>query len=275
MPESSGQWIKGCAVGCGVLGVGLVLLIIGMTFSLRSAFDDAHSDRRVLEDRFGAVDAYTPPVDGTVDPDRMEAFLMVRDGMADVQREIESVDREMGEFEQLAAADEDPPMRVALPAVARLTRSMLGLPWVFGEVERARNRGLVEAGMGLGEYSYIYLVAYHRQEVAPDEEAHLFGDTAINSRVRAELVEMLVRQLESAEIGLAADDEWLGRLRSEVAALEADQSRLPWQDGLPACIQTSVAPYRERLDAVYSASAAEFELLNSTVHGGGLRIEMK
>jgi hypothetical protein len=275
VPESTGQWIKGCAVGCGVFGLGLALLIVGMTFSLRSAFDDAHADRRVLEDRFGAVDAYTPPVDGTVDPDRMEAFLAVREGMADVHREIEAVDREMGDFEQLAATDEEPPMRVALPAVARLTRSMLGLPWVFGEVERTRNRGLVDAGMGLGEYSYIYLVAYHHQEVAPDEEAHLFGETAINSRVRAELIEMLVRQLQSAEAELAADDEWLRQLRSEVAALEADQSRLPWQGGLPDRIQASVGPYRERLDAVYSASAAEFELLSSTVHGGGLRIEMK
>lgn len=273
MSETSKQWIQGCAIGCAALVVFSVFAIVGMTFAMRSAFTDAHEDRRVLNQQYGNVDAFTPAADGSIPEDRLTAFLEVRTALAEVHAKVVSVDSEMGDFEELTE-DGDPPLRVALPAVARLTKAMMGLPKVFGEIERTRNRALVEAGMGLGEYTYIYAMAYHDQLVEPDGNVYLFGSSAANSRVREELRAMIRRQLEAARDERGEDDAWTVSLKAESDALEADQERIPWEEGLPASISDCVEPFRERLDETYSAAAAEFDLLNSTVRHGGLQIEM-
>jgi len=170
--------------------------------------------------------------------------------------------------------DGEPELRVALPAVFRLTKTMLGLPWVFGEIESVRNQSLVEVGMGIGEYTYIYVLAYHDQLVAPNDEANLFSASATNSRVRADLREMIRRQLADARTELPEDDDWVGVLEEETAVLDADSDRIPWQDGLPVQIADCFDSSRAALDAAYSAAAAEFELLNSTIRGGGMSIQM-
>ena len=272
--DTSGQWIKGCALGCGGLVVLFVLLIVGMSVSMRTAFDDAHDDREILEQRFGDHEVFTPAIDGAVAVDRVSAFLAVREALAEIHAEIEDVDREMGDFEDLTE-DGEPQLRKALPAVFRMTKSMMGLPWVFGEIERARNRALVEAEMGLGEYTYIYIVAYHDELVSPKSEAILFGASAANRRVRATLRGMIERQLSAARAERAEDDELVTALAAELDALESDDRRILWQDGLPEPIAECFGPYRERLDATYSTAAAEFELLNSTIRAGGLSIEMR
>jgi hypothetical protein len=272
--ESAKQWFQGCAIGCGALVVVSIFLLAGFTLSMRGAFEDAREDRDVLVERFGAPDDYTPAVDGCVPGDRLIAFLAVREAMAAVHAEVASVDNEMGDFDALAE-DGDPPMRVALPAVARLTKAMLGLPKVFGEIEKTRNSALVEAGMGLGEYTYIYAMSYHDQLVDPEPNVYLFGGSAANGRVRDELRGMIRRQLETAEAESPDDDAWSSVLAAELASLETDEARIPWEDGLPPSIAVCIDPFRERLDATYSAAAAEFDLLNSEVKRGGLAIEMR
>lgn len=274
MSETSGQWFKGCAFGCGGLAVLIVLGIIGMSVSMRTAFDDAHIDRIILEEQFGDHDGFTPAVDGAVPADRVSAFLAVRDALAGIHADVEGVDQEMGEFETIVDEDE-PELGVTLPAVFRLTKSMMGLPWIFGEIERTRNRALVEAGMGLGEYTYIYVTAYHERMVSPDTRSNLFSASAANNRVRDNLRGMIERQLEAAKVALGEDDESVVALAAELERLEADHRRIPWQDGLPVQVAASFTADRDHLDATYSAAAAEFDLLNSTIRGGGLSIEMK
>ncbi len=270
--ESSGQWLKGCALGCGGLAVLFVLLIVGMSFSMRAGFDDAHADREILDREFGEIDIFTPAIDGSVADDRVSAFLTVREALTAAHAEIEEADNEMGDFEKLAEGEE-PPLRQTLPAVFRMTRTMMGLPWIFGEIERTRNRALVEAGMGLGEYTYIYSMAYHDEMVAPESAPNLFAASAVNSRVRADLRGMIERQLAAARAE-GAEEELVAVLAAERDALEADDRRIPWQDGVPDQISASFAAHRERLDATYSAAAAEFELLNSTIRRGGMSIQM-
>jgi hypothetical protein len=274
MADTAGKWFKGCAIGCGGLLITGVLLIVGMSLAMRSAFDEARHDRDLLAQRHGETKAFVPPVDGTIPDGRIEAFLEVRRALAPVRAEIEDVDGEMADFEELAGDGEEPELAVALPAIFRLTKSMMGLPFVFGEIERIRNQALVEVGMGLGEYAYIYMAAYHDQLVGPDTETHLFTGSAANRRVRSELAAMLRRQYEAAATLPGTDPRWVRTLEIEVATLEADNGRLPWQDGLPTQMTACLAPYREALDATYSAATAEFDLLNSTVRNGGLTIEM-
>ena len=57
-----------------------------------------------------------------------------------------------------------------------------------------------------------------------------------------------------------AADKWRKALVAEVKALEADRYRLPWRDGVPAVLEASLKPYRERLEAGYSRMANLFEI---------------
>jgi hypothetical protein len=273
MSETGGRWLKGCALGCGGALVLFVLFIVGLSFSMRSTFDEAHDHRQILEERFGDHDRFTPSADGVVRPDRIEAFLTVRDALTGIHGEIEAADSEVGKLDELDANGE-PTASEALPVIFHLTKEMMGLPWLFGEIERTRNRALVEADMGLGEYTYLYVIAYHGWLSTSTDETHLFSGSADNRRVRAELRGMLNRQLESTTTEPLDDDGWVETLGAEVAALERDPDRLIWQDGLPERIARSFDPYRDRLETTFSPAAAEFELLNSTIRGGGLSIEM-
>lgn len=250
-----------------------IFLLVGFTVSMRTAFNAAHEDRLLLTERFGTSTEFTPGFDGVITDDRIVAFLAVREALVEIHQELESVDREMGSFEELAG-DGEPQLIVVLPAIARLTKSMIGLPKVFGEIEQTRNRALVETDMGLGEYTYIYVMAYHDELVAPDAEVNLFTAGADNKRVREDLRGMIRRQLEDAKAA-TSDDEWIASLTTELAALDADEDRIPWEDVLPATIAECFEPRRERLTETYSAASAEFELLNSTLRNGGLQINME
>jgi len=50
---------------------------------------------------------------------------------------------------------------------------------------------------------------------------------------------------------------WRGILEAEIKALESERYRMPWQDGLPEVIESSLKPFRQRLEEGYS------RLLNS------------
>jgi len=47
---------------------------------------------------------------------------------------------------------------------------------------------------------------------------------------------------------------------AEIGALEGDVHRLPWQDGLPEIIESSLQPYRDRLDNSHSAMCNALEI---------------
>lgn len=271
MTEGSGSWVRGCGLGCAGIAVLAVVAVIGMTVSLRSGFDEAHARRQQLEERSAGETPFTPAPDGTIPADRLEAFLVVRDALAPVRAEFDARDDETAEFERLA--DEEASPKVALPVILRLTRSMMGLPFLFSELESVRNQALLETGMGLEEYTWLYSVVYRDQLARSGAATSLFSGSADNERIRAGLRVVLHRQLEAARAA-SVGDAWLGALAAEVDALDVAPERLPWQDGLPEPVEASLAPYRERLDAAFSAAAAEFELLNSTVRHGGLNIQL-
>jgi hypothetical protein len=273
MAERATGWLRGCAFGCaGLLVIGVVA-VLSMTLSLRSTFDQAHAERLRLEERLGAGQEFTPAADGTVDAGRIEAFLAVRDALADIRTKIEAADEKAADFERYVE-EEEPSAWQALPAIARVTRSVFDLPFLFAELEQTRNQALLEREMSLDEYIWLYVVAYNRRLGDPQERPGLFSGSPDNERIRGVLRTMLQRQLEAAK---AADEApgWVSDLTAEVDALDRDPERLPWQDGLPEATADGLAPYRQRLDATFSAPAAEFELLDSEVRHGGLNIQLK
>jgi hypothetical protein len=142
------------------------------------------------------------------------------------------------------------------------------------EFMRARNAALEHEGLGMGEYTYIYVTAYYaalghspadgKGRGSPEELAGRWRPAEARTTFLAQLRGL--RESLGHEAG-ADDATWVAALEAEIEALEADSRRAPWQDGLPEPIRASVEPYRERLDSTYNPATNPFELTHGEKRG--------
>lgn len=269
------HWVMGCGIGCGII----LLLVIGLFVAggmwvkdMTHEFEGAVDLRAQLEERYGARDEFTPPPDGAVPADRMQAFLAVReattaprlamvdffDSLPDTREEAEALEAQEG-------------MQKA-KSIFGIVGSAFGLGKQIGVFFEARNRALLENDMGMGEYSYLYVLAY-RSWLGHDEtenrdrdKINISGfDRGSDRELKRDLARMLASQLEA--LGEDADSGWRRILADEVAAMQQDRERLPWQDSVPAAIAASLEPYREALESSYAPTANGFELLRNKKQG--------
>jgi hypothetical protein len=127
---------------------------------------------------------------------------------------------------------------------------------LVGDYFRTRNDALVEAEMGIGEYVYLYSTAYGQRLIADDVKQTLFADGASHSaETHAALLSILALQRERLS---TLDDaaELRVALEGEIAALEQDPARIPWQDRLPVPLLDSLSPFREQLDGRFCPETA-------------------
>jgi len=261
--SSTKKWLKGCGIGCGVVFVLFILSLVGGSMFLLRPFRDAIEIREELEEAYGDQATYTPPADGTIGPARLEAFLGVRVALMALCPEFESTARQ---FEQMEELDEDGPNKEALLTVFELSKGMFGMGPRLGRFFEIRNQALLDAGMGHGEYTYIYLVAYRDRFFSPTRdfagaERSQYGP---NRRVRGALAQMLNNQLEAVDARLAVvSDPELAAFRvslaDETSRLEADPEAWPWQEGLPATLSASLSPYRAQLDPLFCEYTLDLE----------------
>lgn len=276
MAGRGGKWLIGCGLGCAAVALIAVSLAASGFFWLRGTlrgFDEAVETGRALDKSFGRADAFLPWPDGTIPPDRMEIFLQVREATAPYRVRIAKfftlIPDDPEEVRRLESGSALDKLRFGL----RVGRAGLGMGEQLAEFFRARNRALLEAGMGLGEYGYVYVTAFyawlgHPPSDGPGEttvtiegaempaEAEARGNWR-SSRVRLEFLAQLRKLSESAG---GATGDWADRLAAEIAALENDPRRIPWGGDVPRAIRVSLEPYRERLEATYSAATNAFEL---------------
>jgi hypothetical protein len=194
--------------------------------------------------------------------------LAVRRELMDLCDRFEEVYDSLHTMEQFDGQD-DPPKGEVLKAAWKTARGAFGLAPVFGEFIQARNQALMDNGIGLGEYTYIYSLAYGDRLV----EVHIEDEGTriqvhVSRRLLALLQEMLRRQLDAAEPGSA----WAGTLADEIRNLERQPEKVPWTDGLPPAIEASLAPYRQELEANYCAATVNLELSRNRVVAGGIGI---
>jgi hypothetical protein len=168
---------------------------------------------------------------------------------------------------------------------AKLEGARQLIPQAIGFVA-ARGEALLEAGMGSGEYLYIYSVAYYswlRKSPADGPAFPLVGDDGdggqghrggrdefdvregrrevVLRRLNERLLPMLRRQLAAVDAGPPAREGWREALAAEVSALESDPFRIPWRDGVPEPLATSLEPFRRRLESSYSALCNPLEVV--------------
>lgn len=259
--DSSGiGCFKGCGIGCGCL----ILLFIGIavlgSFTVMRSFNRAVESRTQLEEVFGGQENYSPTPDGAISEDRIALFLEVREAMGDQCAKISDISDQMLAMEAFDGQDE--PSKVAIMQQAmKTTQAAMSMAPTMGGFFETRNRKLLEIEMGLGEYTYIYVMAYHHhltEELAPN----IFDDRPVNRRVHGALLNMLEQQ-RSAQPTLAEAPQGATDLDVEIAKMEADSARIPWQDGLPQAISLSVEPFRVLLEEGFCAPAVSIELLRN------------
>jgi hypothetical protein len=128
----------------------------------------------------------------------------------------------------------------------------------------ARNQTLLEEGMGLGEYMYIYALAYSEQLLQVNDSPFADVEQAhVGNRARRELILILRNQLnalETVEVRTARP-ELAANLRDQIARLGSGRQVLPWENGLPPAVAASLAPYAELLTESYCEGIAKIELM--------------
>jgi hypothetical protein len=222
--------------------------------------------RTELEARHGTQESYIPPLSGVPAADRIEAFLGVRRAIAETCGDFQRAEGELAKLEAFDDRDEVPRLEVMRQAFST-TRSMMGVGPLIGHFFEVRNQALADADMGLGEYTYIYVLAYGPEIVAPSEESKLLGPHATNPRVRSALRSMLANQLAALKTAEDGPADLREALAAEIERLDGDPDRVPWQDGLPPEIVAALRPNREQLDAVFCGSTLPLELMINEKRG--------
>lgn len=288
----------GCGIGCGVIILVVVVLVASTvlyTRNMMKGFDEAITTRQELVAQHGQVREFVPAPDGSIPADRMQIFLAVRDSLGPHRELITAT------FESFAVAGRE--IEAESSGFKKFIRGLeigksgLGVGRDLGEFYLVRNRVLLESGMGLGEYTYIYVLGYysllgHSPDDGPenafaefeaerqdDEGPHwrtsLPEDEEPFPRIRRDLIAMLNNQLDALPPPGEdpALESWREELATEIAALDEDPQRGIWPDGLPAAIQASLEPYGERLEASYSPILNALELSRSRRQGWSIKSE--
>ena len=82
-------------------------------------------------------------------------------------------------------------------------------------------------------------------------------------RLNRLLLPMLHQQLAALDALPAArvSPEWRAELAAEIGAMEESEYRIPWREGLPARLESSLRPFRRRLSSSHSAMCNPLEVL--------------
>jgi hypothetical protein len=226
-------------------------------------FKHAEESQKTLITRYGEIGEYTPPADGAIPAHRLDAFLEIRNRMDDVRDEMVTSFRALQEYDR--KGDEEKSFKSTVSAV----KTGIGFGRLIGKFLNVRNEAMLDQDMGLGEYTYIYMIAFHSWLARPvtmgfeiyDDEA-VEGQAAPSEytrRLHDDLLNMLRNQLKALDA--AGDPAGLrGDLEAEISRMEDDRRRLPWKDGLPESMLQSLEPYRLRLEESYNPFLGVLEL---------------
>lgn len=277
------KWLIGCGIGCGVVILIVVILVASGYFFIKNIvdeFEDTEAMTEVLTERFGRVPDFCPDPDGTIRPERIEAFLSARESFAPIR---ESIAKSM---ETLSQKKDVHDVEVGKPkSIFTMMRLGFGIIPQTAEFIKTRNEALLEEEMGLGEYYYIYVVAYYswlgkNPEDGPgfqivgsgeerdfeywdQEETKEMNRDRMLRRVNRMLLPMLHNQLGKLDEEESTDTskDWRMMLEKEIETLEQDRERLLWQDGLPEVIEASLLPYRNQFEASYNPMTNPLEMM--------------
>ncbi len=281
MSGNGSKWLMGCGIGCGVVVLLLVALgTVGYLFvkSKVQGFAEAESAAAELARRYGRITDYCPDPGGPA-ADRIRVFLDARERAAAARRNLEASFAGLTDGIHQAKEGQD-----SIPQIFDIISRGFSILPQLGEFQAVRTRALLDEGMGPGEYVYIYVLAYYSwlgKSPADGPGFRIQGNRGVvreDSRdgrdVREERRDELTRYVHRTFLAMlrnqcsqpdeghaeAPPDPWRKVLDAEITALEANPSRIPWQDGLPEVIEERLQPFRRRLEESYSPLVNPLEL---------------
>ena len=218
---------------------------------------------QILIDRFGWAENYMPPGDGGIDPKRIEAFIRIRETLQPRCAEYQAVLAGIKNLELLETDHEGHPENPGSTGLQGLKSVFRSGPEML-EYTKTRNRALLDSGMGLGEYLYLYLGSYGEQLSA--EAVSTFSkmeEAYISDRARTEYAQILNNQIAALESSPspASLADLTETLRAEIRSLEDGSHPAPWPHGPIGKTREALAPFRQQLDALYCSGIARIELL--------------
>lgn len=276
MPRGKRRFLKAAGIGCGVLAALVVLgmILVWLQFSILSR--RAVETREQVERAFPTQADFTPWLDDAIPPVSMEKFLAVRRSLQPLCEEFAGL---RGGFESLERRTtamqgemDDETKKEEMKSVAKEGGSvlwrMIALGKNLGRYSIARNEALIRNELGLGEYTWIYVISYyawmgHRPQrfpIAKEEGPRIFQD-----RVLGQVWAMAgrhVRELE-ASTGDVSPPERLAAWRAELAARSVSPGRIPFQDGLPERMAASLRPHRAELESLFCPETSELDVMRT------------
>lgn len=265
------NWLLGCGLGCaGLIAVIIIITIWGLSGlkDTRQGFDSAEEIRKNIEEKFGISGDFVPAADGSIPAERLKIFLAVRDATEEYRNNIIRFFESLPQGEADNMEFDSKPLGEKIGSIFQIFKSSIGMGSDIGYLLEARNQALLEKGMGIGEYTYIYVISYYSWlGHSPGDGPRKTRNPAswadrVRSKMHNDLLRMLSSQLDSsANVGNAEElGQWRSDLADEIEKMKRDEGRIPWQDSVPRIIAESLEPFRDRLEQAYSPITNPFEL---------------
>ncbi len=274
--STASKWLIGCGIGCGVVILLLVFAGVGGYFFVKNiveGFEETEAIADDLTERYGGIKDFCPDPGGAIGPERVEAFLSVRNSMEPAKEKLESSIIILSDEERESQFKEEP-----TPGILTKIKTGFGIIPLIAEFYTRRNQALLDAEMGLGEYYFIYVASYYSwlgKSPGDGLEYHLVDDDDekrgvywrrgrnedlddrqddVLKQLHRQILPMLKNQVAKlTRIDVSPiRDPWQETLAAEIEAMETDRFRLLWQDGLPDVLKASLKPFRGRLEVSYS-----------------------
>jgi hypothetical protein len=257
--DSGKKWLIGCGVGCGAVILLGILLSVGGSIYMMRPFSEAVDAQKDLVAQFGERGAYIPPPLG-ITPDRLEQFMAVRRAAMPLCTEFQKIGDSFAAMDELDKGGQEPSKGEVFKAVTNLTGGIFGMVGDMGRFTHLRNQALLESGMGLGEYIWIYVLVYNTW-LGNAPNIDIDGDSKGGmSGGEQKVMRTLVRNHAEALASAGMTDE------AAIWELEADRMKrsetgVPFEGvGLPADLIQVFLPYEKELSELYCEATSSFEM---------------
>jgi len=145
-------------------------------------------------------------------------------------------------------------------AVGNLTGDIFGMVGNIGRFTQLRNQALLDQGMGLGEYIWIYVLVYNSWKGhLPNQDIDGQSDRGFSGSERRIMLRLVRNHAEAlAEAGLTEKALLWER---EGGLMERTETGIPFKDdGLPEELIRVFLAYEQELDSLYCEATSSFEL---------------
>ena len=268
MASTTQKWFIGCGIGCGLMILITAIIGGGIFFAVKDVMKDGKAideSNDAMVEAFGMPDDFTPSPSGAIASDRMEIFLAAREMTRDSRDNMAGI---------LNTLDDDSDEGEG-GALAKIKAGLSLVPAVLSFLND-RNNTLLEYGMGDGEYTYIYCLAYFSyldKDLTDGPSFQMTGDDGDDDggvgwkvesgsggkkvrdkrekRIRRHMHELQMSFLMNQIAGLDENSELVPVLEEERTAMNSAWRRMLWEEGLPPAIEASIAPYADQLNESY------------------------